>query len=169
MQYSTTINPESEYGITAARLAHNAAISPAEVDLSPEIPATEESPLVPAVRGPNPLLIANDSDYLDYVLQAAVTSWCTQYAPVVVTPPPVVVINGVPQSVTRRQARLALLNAGLLTAVEAWIAQASPAVQIDWECAQEIQRDWPAIAEAATALGLTDAQLDDLFAAAGTL
>lgn len=70
---------------------------------------------------------------------------------------------------TPRQARLALARSDLLTAVQAWIATAPQATQIEWEFAQEIHRDWPPIAEAATALGLTEAQLDDLFALAATL
>jgi hypothetical protein len=70
---------------------------------------------------------------------------------------------------TPRQARLALAQSGLLSAVEAWIATASQATQIEWEFAQEIRRDWPPIAEAATALGLTEAQLDGLFELAATL
>lgn len=71
--------------------------------------------------------------------------------------------------VTPRQARLALKSAGLLTAVTDWIATADQETQIDWEFATEIRRDWPPIAACATELGLTDAQLDDLFTLAGTL
>lgn len=70
---------------------------------------------------------------------------------------------------TPRQARLVLAQAGLLTAVEAWIATAPQSVQIEWEYANEIRRDWPPIADAAMALGLTDAQLDALFEQAPTL
>lgn len=70
---------------------------------------------------------------------------------------------------TPRQARLALAQANLLTAVEAWIETAPESVRIEWEYANEIRRDWPPIADAATALGLTEAQLDELFALAKTL
>ena len=70
---------------------------------------------------------------------------------------------------TPRQARLALAQADLLTAVEAWMETAPASVRIEWEYANEIRRDWPPIADAATALGLTEAQLDDLFALAATL
>jgi hypothetical protein len=70
---------------------------------------------------------------------------------------------------TPRQARLVLAQAGLLTAVEAWIATASQTVQIEWQYANEIRRDWPPITDAAVALELTDAQLDDLFTLAPTL
>ena len=70
---------------------------------------------------------------------------------------------------TPRQARLALQQAGLLPAVTAWIAQADASIQIEWEFASEIRRDWPPIAACVTALGLTDLQLDDLFTLAVTL
>ena len=70
---------------------------------------------------------------------------------------------------TPRQARRALIEAGLLGAVTAWIATADAETQIDWEFATEIRRDWPPIAACAAALGLTAAQLDGLFIQAATL
>ena len=82
------------------------------------------------------------------------------------TPAPVV---PVPESVTPRQARLALLNADLLDAVEAAIAAGSRADQITWEFAVDVRRDYPMIANLGTALGLTSAQIDDLFRTAATL
>lgn len=75
----------------------------------------------------------------------------------------------VPQVVTPRQAKLALLQANLLTSVEAAIAQSSRAVQIEWEYATDFKRDWPTLATMQAALGLTDRQLDDLFTLAATL
>ena len=65
-----------------------------------------------------------------------------------------------------RQARLALLAAGLLDLVEAWVATQNRAVQIEWQVAPKIRRNWPLIANAAADLGLTDAGLDALFAQA---
>ena len=70
---------------------------------------------------------------------------------------------------TPRQARIVLRRAGLLAAVEAWIATADEETQIEWEFATDIRRDWPPIATCATALGLTDTDLDNLFAAAVAL
>lgn len=72
-------------------------------------------------------------------------------------------------SCTPRQARLALTQAGLLEAIEAWVAAAAETTQIEWQYANEIRRDWTTITEAATALGLSDTQLDDLFTLAATL
>jgi hypothetical protein len=80
-------------------------------------------------------------------------------------PPP----EPVPEAVTPRQARLALLGAGLLDTVEATIAAGSRADQITWEFAVDVRRDYSMIANLGTALGLTSAQIDDLFRTAATL
>ena len=72
-------------------------------------------------------------------------------------------------SCTPRQARLALLQAGLLETAEAWIATAPIATKIDWEFAEVIRRDFGAVIDAASALGLTDAQVDQLFGLAAAL
>lgn len=78
-----------------------------------------------------------------------------------------------PQSVTMRQARLALLDAGLLATVNAAIAgmagAAGDAARIEWEFSSEVQRDKTLVASMAAALGLSDAQLDALFIAAAAL
>lgn len=73
-----------------------------------------------------------------------------------------------PQSVTRFQARAALARAGLFTTVNS----AMVAFPIDderrlaWEDAQEFRRTSPTMLQMAAALGLTDAQLDELFTTA---
>lgn len=73
----------------------------------------------------------------------------------------------VPQTVTPRQARLALLAAGLLDQADAAVAAADRATQIAWEFATEIRRDNPIIAAMAAHLSLTSEQVDALFIAAG--
>lgn len=65
--------------------------------------------------------------------------------------------------VTPRQARLALLDAGLLDTVETKIKGKNRAFQIAWDYATEINRDDPLIATIAKELSLTDAALDLLF------
>ena len=75
----------------------------------------------------------------------------------------------IPQSVTMRQARLALLAAGLLSTVQTAIAGAGPAAVIEWDYATEVQRASGLVPAMATALGLTDAQIDALFVTAATL
>lgn len=72
----------------------------------------------------------------------------------------------VPAFVTMRQARLALSDAGLLASVDAAISTAGDAAQIEWEYSNEVQRNSGLVPAMATALGLTDAQIDALFIAA---
>lgn len=76
-------------------------------------------------------------------------------------------------TVTMRQARLALLGAGKLAAVDAALASLpSPmkeAAQIEWEYAADVRRVAPLIAQLGPALGLSEAALDALFEAAAVL
>ena len=76
----------------------------------------------------------------------------------------------VPAAVTMRQARLALLGAGLLDDIDAAInSLPSPqkeAARIEWEYSQEVQRYNGFVSVLAPLLGLTDAQTDALFVAA---
>lgn len=78
-----------------------------------------------------------------------------------------------PETITMRQARLALLGAGKLTTVDAAIA-AMPGIEgeaarIEWEYAQEVRRDSPLIAALGPAIGLTESEIDGLFAAGASL
>lgn len=75
----------------------------------------------------------------------------------------------VPKLVSMRQARLALLQANLLDNVEEAIQTAGQAAKIEWEYAQEVQRSSGLVPTMATALGMTEAQLDELFILAATL
>ena len=76
--------------------------------------------------------------------------------------------------VSMRQARLALLQAGLLTQVETAIAAIGDAgqraaVQIEWEYATEVNRSHPWVQTLGAALGLSAEDLDALFEQAATL
>ena len=77
------------------------------------------------------------------------------------------VVVAVPEVVTMRQARLALLGAGLLAQVNTAVANMpgaeGDAARIEWEYAQEVRRDSPLVAALSAAFGWTSAQLDDLF------
>jgi len=79
----------------------------------------------------------------------------------------------VPQSVTMRQARLALHAAGLLTSVNAAIAAIPEpdrtAASITWEFASSVDRGFGMVPQLAAALGMTETQIDDLFIAAAQL
>lgn len=74
-------------------------------------------------------------------------------------------------SVSPYQARVALYNAGLMPAVEALMVDPStdPLATIAWEYATAIERQSPHIAALASALGLTEQQIDDLFTAAAAI
>ena len=79
----------------------------------------------------------------------------------------------VPASVTMRQARLALLGAGLLASVDAAIdslpSLQKEAARIEWEYATEVQRSSGLVPMMVAALGLDDAALDALFIEAAAL
>jgi hypothetical protein len=79
----------------------------------------------------------------------------------------------VPVSVTMRQARLVLLQAGLLAAINTAITDMTgpegDAARITWEFSSEVHRNNPLVTMLAAKLNLTDAQLDDLFTLAATL
>lgn len=80
-----------------------------------------------------------------------------------VAPPPV------PLEIEPLWALLALKGAGLLEAVEGAIAAADPDTQLYWNRAQGFRRDSAILIDFAHGLGMTDAQLDDLFRAAANL
>lgn len=85
-------------------------------------------------------------------------------------PDPVLPPQPVPVAVvTMRQARLALLSAGLLDQINAAVKVAGDAAGIEWEYAGEVRRDSPLIAQLAAGLKLSDEQIDDLFAKAGQI
>lgn len=98
--------------------------------------------------------------------EGQVPLWTGQQWVLVPVPTPASPAPAVPGSVTMRQARLALLAADLLDDVEAAVAAAGRAAQIEWEYAQEVQRGHPLIAAVQQAQGLSDAQIDALFVAA---
>jgi hypothetical protein len=80
----------------------------------------------------------------------------------------------VPQSVTKRQARQALLLAGLLDQVQSKIdaipdATARGMAQIEWDDSQVYERNRPILISLGTALGLSSGDLDQLFRTAAAL
>ena len=83
------------------------------------------------------------------------------------------IVNSVPQEVTMRQARLALLDAELLGNVQAAINSLPEPertkAQIEWDYSNALQRSNPFVATLGAALGLNEAALDNLFIAASKL
>lgn len=80
----------------------------------------------------------------------------------------------VPQIVTRRQARQALLIRNLLDLVEPAIASIEDPLQrglalIEWQDATEFERQRPLVIQIGMALGLDEEGLDELFIFAATL
>lgn len=76
-----------------------------------------------------------------------------------------------PQTVTRFQALAALHLAGHLPAVQAIMAAPETPVlaKLAWDNALSFERSSPTLASLAAALGMTDADLDALFAQAAAL
>ena len=87
--------------------------------------------------------------------------------------PEVVVVPKVPSKVTMRQARLALLQAGLLDDTEALIASLEgpegQAARIEWDYSSEVFRNKPFVITLGAQLGLDDEQLDALFITASQI
>ncbi len=173
MKYVTTIDDASVYGITAAREAYNAS-QPAEVEVTPASGDT------PAVMGPNPALLASNEAYLDFVLQSAVQSWCRQHAPVAPAPEvPTTTVNGVPQQVTRRQAKTVMeltpnAEHGNLWAAALAAANGIPDAQARVVTVNYLQESLyfeydKVVAMAGQLLGMAAPQVDAMFIAADKL
>jgi len=103
-----------------------------------------------------------NTDYAVYVAWVNAGNTATPYS----APP-----AGVPQVVSRFQARAALHLAGLLTAVQtAMDDPATPMLsRLAWQDAQEFRRTSPTVEAMAAVLSLDDAALDALFVAAAEI
>ena len=77
--------------------------------------------------------------------------------------------NPVPQQVTMRQARLALLRAKLLDDAEVVIAAAGREAMLEWEYSDVVERSNPIITLIQQQQGITDDRIDDLFREAAKL
>lgn len=75
----------------------------------------------------------------------------------------------VPQSVSPRQLKLALLGAGLLDSVEAFVGAAPREAQIGWAETIDFQRSNGLLNQMAEGFGLSGDQVDDIFRAAAAL
>ena len=74
----------------------------------------------------------------------------------------------IPKVITMRQARLQLLEVGLLDDVEALVALDRKS-QIEWEYANEVYRQSQLIDLVKETISLTDEQIDDMFLSASKL
>lgn len=75
----------------------------------------------------------------------------------------------VPSTVTNAQARIALRNAGLLETIQSIVDQSPPSVIDAWEYSPTISRDSSLVLMISQGLGMTDENLDTLFAAASSI
>lgn len=75
----------------------------------------------------------------------------------------------IPTRVSRRQAKLALLNAGLLDTVEIAIESLGASEKIEWVDALEFNRNDGLLKSIGASLGLTEEQIDNLFIQASNL
>jgi hypothetical protein len=179
MQHLIDIPDSAVWAITAAREAYNASLPSTITEMQEQAGEAEGDPPVHVpVQVANPALLATNGQYLTFILGRAVTSWATTY--VAVAPPPEVppvVIDGVPQEVTMRQAQQEMLytdtiltgNPQLLDVVEQAIAAmpndlAGREAKIAWAKSSTVKRTHPLITALKplikAALGLTDAEVD---------
>ena len=75
----------------------------------------------------------------------------------------------VPEIVSRFQGRAALLQAGYLDDVEAYMLTADPFEREAWNSITEMRRSSPMTIKIGTLLGLTDEMMDDIFRFAETI
>ena len=101
-----------------------------------------------------------NTDYAGYLQWLAEGNTPKPSAPIVIP---------TPASLSMKQARLALLAAGYLDAVEAGVSAMPRASQIAWEFAATVERSDPLTATLAEALSLDDAELDALFTSGALL
>ena len=79
------------------------------------------------------------------------------------------IVSAIPECVSMKQARLVLLQNGLLSAVNAVILTMPEAAQIEWEFSADVHRENALVIAMQSLLGWTDAQMDDLFILAAGL
>lgn len=102
------------------------------------------------------------ADFTGSVPETDPSLWRWQNGAIIATVP-------VPAAVSPRQVRLLLLSQGLLSQVEAMIAQQDEATRITWQYAETFRRDDPLLNALAQNLGLTPAQIDQFFIKASAL
>jgi hypothetical protein len=108
----------------------------------------------------NVIVVAQDSDY------PLLQGWRLDDPALFPMP---VVPAALPLQVSPRQMKLAMLGAGLLDKVDAFVASQSRAVQISWTETIVFDRFDPMLDAMAQAFGLSGGQVDDLFRAAAAI
>lgn len=104
-------------------------------------------------------LVDGNADYAEYKNWLAAGN-----TPLPADPAPVI-----ERTVTPRQIRLALTQAGMRDAVEAYVSGASRDVKDSWEYSTVFERNHPLLVAAGAALNKTEAEIDALFDLAASL
>lgn len=119
------------------------------------------------IRVADGAVIPRDEGNRDY---REVLAWLAQGNSLLPADAPAPVVHDV---VSMRQARLALLGAGLLSTVDASIASmagpAGDAARIEWEYATEVRRDSALVEGMGAVLNLTKQDIDALFETAAAI
>ena len=94
-----------------------------------------------------------------------------EFAAIDLTPEEITAIcaQSIPAVITRRQAKLVLLQYGLLDAVESVVATMPRAAQIEYADALSFERSNPLMGMVADAAGMTTEQVDAMFVAGALL
>lgn len=106
---------------------------------------------------------------LGTVTLPAGTTWSEARERIEAMAPPQAEVPPVPDSIPAWKGKVVLHQQGLLATVEAAIAGADPVSKIAWGQASDWSRQGSLLAGMAAMLGLTEAQVDDLFRAADAI
>ena len=79
------------------------------------------------------------------------------------------IVANVPSSISKFQAKAALLLSDKLESVEEYMINASPVDRLAWENVQEFKRDSPTLKRVASVLNLSNQQVDEMFIAASQI
>lgn len=108
-------------------------------------------------------IVVDSLDDLPNLISGEFANIGDQYNPNAKTFEPVAVFVKIPQEVSVIQAKLAIIDAGLMPDVEAFISTLSAREWLYWNTSLSFKRDHPMIEKARIALGITKQQIDDLF------
>ena len=75
----------------------------------------------------------------------------------------------VPAEISLRQFHLALLESGDYDEILSAVASAPRAIQIEFNTAQSVRRDWPSLVSMASLLGWSSEEVDEIFILGGSL
>ncbi len=101
--------------------------------------------------------VIESDPFIDLVNKLYVKKWATVEIPAIDPD------SLVPNSLTPRQLRLALLSKGIMPNDISEMLVGNPAAFIEWEYSLEIKRDHPLVAQMAQALSLSDSDVKQIF------